>query len=490
MSRALIAPAALTLAALTALTALSGCAQLPPAGNTAPPALELPQATTAPQPVATDWWTSFNDPALSALVAEALQNNRDLARAVARIDESRALLALSHSDTQPSLTATVAGSRQRSSETTGNPIQGAATRSSLRATLNLDYEIDLWSRLAKADAAARAELLALSSTRDALFGVIAVQVVQAYTALQAQDEQRRLFGAAVDVQRESLGLQRLRLNAGDIGELDMRQLEGELAANEAQLPRLDRARGESERALANLLGRSPRAVIEQAIARAPQPAVLATVTAAPTVASAPTIAAVPAGLPSDLLQHRPDVQAAQARLAAAGARVDAARAAYFPRIALTAALGQESAELSRLFEGPSLVWNLLASATQPIWGAGRLRAQSDAERARERIAELDYRDSVAAAFADARNALGARSEAAESLRLAERRATALSRAADLTRLRFNGGEASRLQAIEAERASLAAQAQVADARRAMVATQADLLRALGGGWNAATPAER
>ncbi len=481
MSRALIAPAALT---LTALTALSGCAQLPPAGNTAPPALELPQATTAPQPVATDWWTSFNDPALSALVAEALQNNRDLARAVARIDESRALLALSHSDTQPSLTATVAGSRQRSSETTGNPNQGAATRSSLRATLNLDYEIDLWSRLAKADAAARAELLALSSTRDALFGVIAVQVVQAYTALQAQDEQRRLFGAAVDVQRESLGLQRLRLNAGDIGELDMRQLEGELAANEAQLPRLDRARGESERALANLLGRSPRAVIEQAIARAPQPAVLETVTAAP------TIAAVPAGLPSDLLQQRPDVQAAQARLAAAGARVDAARAAYFPRIALTAALGQESAELSRLFEGPSLVWNLLASATQPIWGAGRLRAQSDAERARERIAELDYRDSVAAAFADARNALGARSEAAESLRLAERRATALSRAADLTRLRFNGGEASRLQAIEAERASLAAQAQVADARRAMVATQADLLRALGGGWNAATPAER
>ena len=464
--------------ALSLLLALGGCASLPPPGKTAPPALELPQITTPPQPVATDWWTAFNDPALAALVTEALQNNRDLGRAVARIDESRALLAQAHSDLLPSLTASAAGSRQRSSETTGNPNPGSPTRSSVRATLNLDYEIDLWSRLANADAAARAELLALSSTRDALIGVISVQVVQAYASLQAQDEQRRLFGAAVDAQRESLRLQGLRFAGGDIGELDLRQLEAELASNEAQLPRLDRARGESERALGILLGRSPRAIIEQAIGRAAQPA------------SVPSIAAVPAGLPSDLLQHRPDVQASEARLAAAGARVDAARAAYFPRIALTAALGQESAELSRLFDGPSLVWSLLASATQPIWGAGRLQAQSDAARARERIAELDYRDSVAAAFSDARNALAARSEAAESLRLVEQRASALTRAAELTRLRYNGGEASRLLAIEAERASLAAQTQVADARRAMVAAQADLYRALGGGWTAATPAER
>lgn len=460
--------------AWAALLTLGGCASvLPPGGQTAPPALELPLAGSAAQPVAIDWWLAFNDPGLNALVAEALQNNRDLARALARIDESRALLALSHSDSLPSLTASVGGNRQRITET-GGPLQGSPTSSKLRATLNLDVEVDLWSRLAKGDAAARASLLAATTTRDALFGAIATQVVQAYASLQAQDEQRRLFGAAVEAERESLRLQRLRLNAGDIGELDLRQLEAELATNEAQLPRLDRARGESERALAVLLGRSPRALIEQAIARAPQPA------------APPSIVAVPAGLPSDLLQHRPDVRAAEARLAAAGARVDVARAAYFPRITLSAALGQESGELSRLFDGPSLIWNLLASATQPIWGAGRLRAQSDAERARERIAELDYRDSVAAAFGDARNALGARSETGDSLRLAEQRASALTRAADLTRLRYNGGEASRLQLIEAERAALQAQAQVADARRALLAAQAELFRALGGGWSAPT----
>ena len=462
---------ALALCGLVALTA--GCA-LPPAGKSAPPALELPRAELEPpQKIATDWWTSYGDTALSALVDEAVQNNSDLARAVARIDESRALLAQSQSDTLPSLTANASGSRQRSSRNISNPLPGSATSSDLRATLNLSYEIDLWSRLTKATDAARAELLA-AGTRDALVRVIAVQVVQSYASLQALDEQRRVYAMAIEAQREGQRLQNLRFAAGDIGELDLRQLQAELATNEAQLPRLDRARGQSERALAVLLGRSPRAVIEQAMARAPQ-------------ASAPApVAGLPAGLPSDLLEHRPDVSAAQARLAAAGARVDVARAAYFPRINLTAALGQESAQLSRLFDGPSLIWNALASVTQPIWGAGQLRAQSDAALARERLAEIDYRDTVAKAFADARNALAARSEAAQSLQLAAVRADALARAAALTRLRQGGGEASRLQVLDAERAALNALAQLADARRDVVTTQADVFRALGGGWAASS----
>ena len=447
--------------------ALAGCA-LPQGGKTAPPTLELPQSRVAEVPVALDWWTAFNDPALTVLVSEALQNNSDLARALARIDEARALLRLAGADRLPSLYVTAGSSRQGNSET-GSQNQGPSVSSTHRIALGADYEIDLWSRLAKADGAARADLLALQTTRDALHSVVAVQVVQGYTALQSLDEQLRLYAASVQAQRGSLQLQQLRAKAGDIAELDLRQLEAELAANEAQLPRLERARAESERALALLIGRSPRALIEQALARSPQ-------------APALVVPEIPAGLPSDLLQHRPEVRAAQARLAAAGARVDIARAAYFPRIALTATLGKESAQLSNLLDGPSLIWNLAASVTQPIWGAGRLQAQSELAQARERLAEIDYRDNVAAAFKDARDALGARSETAESLRLAQQRSVALVKAAELTGLRFNGGEASRLQVIEAERAALAAQALVADARRALVVAQADLYRALGGGW--------
>jgi multidrug efflux system outer membrane protein len=191
---------------------------------------------------------------------------------------------------------------------------------------------------------------------------------------------------------------------------------------------------------------------------------------------------LPEGLPSDLLQRRPDVQAAEARLRAAGARVDAARAAYFPSISLTAGFGRESIELSRLTDGPSLIWNVLASVTQPIWNGGRIAAQNELAQARQREVELDYRDTVAVAFKEARDALGARSESEISLRNAIERERALSRASQLTALRFNGGESSRLNAIEAERAALAAQSQVADARRAVAAAQADLFRVLGGGW--------
>jgi multidrug efflux system outer membrane protein len=450
-----------------ALVVLAGCA-LPPAGKTSPPTLEVPQTTVPTVSVAVDWWTAFNDPVLTTLVTEALQNNSELGRALARIDEARALLRLAGADRLPSVYATASGRREGRSET-GSQTNGPSVSSTYRLAAGVDYELDLWSRLARTDDAARAELLSASTTRDGLYGVVAVQVIQAYTSLQSLDAQLQLFTSSVRAQRDSLRLQQLRHVAGDIGELDLRQLDAELATNEAQLPRIERARGESERALALLVGRSPRAVIEQAIARAPQPQM-------------PAVPDVPADLPSDLLQHRPDVRAAQARLAAAGARVDAARAAYFPSIKLTATLGQESAELSKLFDGPSLIWSLVASATQPIWGAGRLEAQSEAARARERIAEIDYRDSVAAAFKDARDTLGARGESAEGLRLAQQRSVALARAAELTRLRYEGGESSRLQLIEAERASLAAQASLADARRALVVAQADVYRALGGGW--------
>jgi multidrug efflux system outer membrane protein len=193
-------------------------------------------------------------------------------------------------------------------------------------------------------------------------------------------------------------------------------------------------------------------------------------------------------LPTDLLERRPDVQAALARLRAAGARVDVARAAYFPSISLTAAVGGESAELSSLTHGASLIWSVLASLTQPIWDGGRIDAQNELSRARRREVEIDYRDSVATAFKEARDALAARSETEQSLRSAVEREDALAQAARLTRRRFEGGEESRIEVIRAEREDLAAQSEVVDARRAAAAAQADVFRALGGGWSGAAAA--
>jgi len=447
---------------------LAGCAT--PGPGVAPTApQELPQ-TTAPVAVAPDWWNAFNDARLNALVDEALAANRDLARAMARIDESRAALRLSQSERWPTISAGASGARQRASET--GPLPGGGTANDSRATLNVAYELDLWGRVAAGSAAARAELLASEHAQATVRNAIVAQVAQSYAALRSLDEQLVVFERAVVAQRESLKLQRVRFDAGDMSELDWRQLEAELLANEAQLPRLERSRGEAERALALLVGRSPRALIEGNIARA-------ATDAPPLVADG-----VPEGLPSDLLARRPDIQQAEARLRAAGARVDVARAAYLPSISLTAAFGKESGELSRLFDGPSTIFSVLASLTQPIWNAGALNARRDIALARERQAELDYRDAVAAAFKDLRDALGAHAEAQRTLQLTDQRGSALGRAAELTRLRFEGGIASRLDAIEAERAALAARAQLADAKRALAAAQVDVFRALGGGWTA------
>lgn len=275
-------------------------------------------------------------------------------------------------------------------------------------------------------------------------------------------------------QRDGARLQRLREQGGELSPLDLRQIEAELAGNESQLLKLERARGETSRALAVLLGRSPRAVWDAAIAAPAQPLAVA--------------GGVPAGLPSTLLEQRPDVAAAEARLRAAGARVDVARAAYLPGVSLSASLGKASTDLSNLLDGPSTIWSLVASLTQPIWNAGRLDANREAVLARQRQAELDYRDAVARAFREVRDALDAQAEASASLVLARQRADALRQASRLTQLRVDAGESSRLNAIEAQRIALAAQSQLADQQRALAAAQADVFRALGGGWIAESSA--
>jgi multidrug efflux system outer membrane protein len=458
------------LSALGVALLVAACAGPKTDMQSAPPP-ELP-ATVAMPPVPADWWKGFGDPRLDALIEEALRENRDLARAMARIEESRAAVRFAQSESGPVVTAGVSATRQRVSE--NGPIalgRVSPWANDYRASLDISYEVDLFGRIASATRAAREDLLATEYARVTLRNSLVAQVVQAYAGLQSLDAQLLLFRRVVDEQREGVKLQRVRYDAGDLSELDIRQLEAELYANETQLPRLERALGEAERALALLLGRTPKALVEQGIARADPSQQLA------------MAAAIPEGLPSDLLLRRPDVAQAEARLSAAGARVDVARAAYFPSISLTAGAGVESLELSKLFDGPSRIFSILASLTQPIWAAGRLDANRDAELARQRQVELNYRDAVATAFKEVRDALGAHAEARATMINTDQRARALVRASELTNLRLEGGVASRLDAIETERLSLLVQAQALDARRAVSAAQADLFRALGGGWS-------
>jgi outer membrane protein, multidrug efflux system len=452
------------------LLLLAGCAA--PQAPYQRPALELPQAwkETAPR-FAEDgrWWRIYDDPSLEGLVEEALNTNADLMIAAARVDEARALLGEARSFLYPKLDAQGSAANQQISTRTASSFPGIPREfSNYRATLEVSYELDLFGRLRAGADAARAELAASEASREAVRLALAAQVAKSYFALRSFDEQVALTRETLSLREDALRLQRRRREGGVIGDYEYYQLEAEVAAARAQLPGLEQAREREEAALQLLVGRNPKQMFESAIARK---------AAYEERLEAP---AVPSGMPSELLLRRPDLVEAERHLAAANARLAVARAEMFPSIALTAALGSESASLSNLFTGPAGLWSIAAAVSQPIFAGGRLEARSAAAQARERALVAQYQQAVRAAFSEVRTALIAQSRARESYEAESVRAGALAETLRLARLRYNNGIASQLDVIDAERGLLAARIARIEALRAHRAAVADLFRALGG----------
>jgi outer membrane protein, multidrug efflux system len=436
------------------------------------PPVELPAAwrETAPEAVLDGkWWRLYADPALDRMVEEALAHNTDLAAAVARVDEARGLLGETGSRRYPSLGATAARGRSLSSAATGTLPPGLPRElSDTRASLDVSYEVDLWGRLDAATQAARADLLATEAARDTVRITLAADVVKGYFALRSLDEQVAAVRRTLELRETALALQQKRYRGGVISDFDYRQLEAEAATTRALLPPLERDREIQQAALAALLGRSPKQIMDGTLPRADG------------ADSALVPAAVPQGLPSQLLLRRPDLVAAEQRLVAAHARVAVARSEYFPRITLTGFLGSEAAAVRDLFSGPAGIAGLAAAAAQPLYEGGRLDAGLDVARAREREALAAYRGAIQNAFREVRAALAAQDRARESVLAEQARAQALVSALRLARLRYASGVGSQLDVIDAERNLLSAQVSRYVALRDQRAAVADLFRALGG----------
>lgn len=447
---------------------LAGCAVQPDYQR---PELDLPQAwkESAPRPERdTPWWHVYGDPTLDRLIGEALAQNTDVLVAAARVDEARAVLGQVDSARKPQVSANASAGRSLYSGATGLiPPTVDRELSDYRATLDVSYEVDIFGRLRAASDAARADLAASEAVRDAVRLALTARVAASYYSLTALDAQVEVTRRALKLLEEALALQRRRREAGVISEYDYRRLEAETATIRAQLPPLERQRDLEEAALAALLGRSPRAVFEDAVARSGLPETASAV-------------AVPSGLPSDLLLRRPDIVEAEQLLVASNARVAAARAAYFPSIQLTGFLGSESAQLSDLFTGPAGIWSIAASLAQPLYTGGRLDAQRDAAQARERAALAQYQGAVRNAFREVRQALAAQARAREAFEAQSVRVAALEESLRLARLRYTNGLASLLDVIDAERETLDALSARIDALRAQRVAVAGLYQALGG----------
>jgi multidrug efflux system outer membrane protein len=435
------------------------------------PAVELPAAWKESAPrFAEDgrWWRVYDDGALEKLIEEARTHNGDLLIAAARVDEARALLAEQESFFFPRVDAQASAARQRISQRNATSFPGVPNQfSQYRAGLNVSYEVDLFGRLRASAESARAELAASEASREAVRLALAAQVAKAYYALRSFDQQVTLTRQTLELRDEALRLQRKRFDAGVISDFELRQLEAEAAVVRAQLPPLENAREREEAALAVMLGRSPKEVMDASFKLAPMQEKL----------SAPVL---PAGIPSELLLRRPDLVAAERQLAAANARVAVARSQMFPSITLTGLLGSESRALSDLFTGPATVWSLAAGLTQPIFAGGRLQAQTEAAQARERAVLAQYQQAIRTAFGEVRTALIAQSRARESFEAESAREEALAQTLRLARLRYQNGVASQLDVIDAERGLLAARIARIEALRAHRAAIADLFRALGG----------
>lgn len=462
------------IALIVATSFVAGCAVGP---KYEPPPVELPQAWRdlpaqgKPAP-AERWWTFYADSILDRLEDEALEHNRDLALAAARVEEARALLQIADADLVPSVDAEFQRDRSRSSARSSMPLPPGVPleRNTYRGQINVSYEIDLWGRLNSASEAARAELLATRAAQETVRVTLTAQVAQSYFALMAFDAQVEATRRALELREQTLALQKVRSTAGLIGDLDLRQIEAEVASARAQLPALERSRAAEELALAVLLGRSPRAIIEESIRMEAD-------------RGEPPPPVVPEGLPSDLLLRRPDVVQAEHQLIAANARIAAARAALFPRIALTGYLGSESASLSDLFSAPARIWQLAFAVAQPIFQGGRLTGEVEVVRARERQVLAQYQKTLQEAFREVREALVRQDRSRATFEAEGERVKALEETVRLARIRYEAGRSSQLEVIDAERNLLQAQLNRIDALRAQRAAVADLVKALGGGWS-------
>jgi multidrug efflux system outer membrane protein len=430
-----------------------------------------PGGTPDPQSLAdTKWFELFKDPKLQELIREALIHNYDLREAIARIDEARAIYGLNRSEQFPTFTGSadmVVERRSRSgSFELPEPIKRDRSFGSVLLNL-LTFELDIWGRLRKATAAARADLISAEETRRAVLTTLVSDVATSYFNLRELDFELEIAKRTLSSRQESLRIIRMRQQRGVSNMLEVRQGEELVYDATEVIPSLERLIEQNENFISFLTGKNPDAI--------PRGLSLTDHTVPPSL---------PAGLPSELIERRPDIRAAEQTLIAANARIGVAKAAYFPRISLTGFLGFESAQLTNLFKASRSVWAFVPQVTQPIFTAGRLKSNVRFSEAQKTLALVNYERTIQNAFREVSDSLVAYRKTREVRGQRELLTETLRDRARLAYLRYNGGVSNLLEALDADRELFDAELSLAQVRRDELLTVVQLYKALGGGWQA------
>ena len=431
-----------------------------PDGSAAP-------AGEKPAEVRAGWWQLYGDATLDELVETARRNNSDLRLAAARVAEAEGALREARAALFPDVSAGYSYTRNRVSTVASPPVPPSfpVTRANHQILASTNYEVDFWGRYARASEAAQASLLASAFSRDVVELTLAGAVTQTYFALRSLDAQIGVLDSSIKARQDSLEIAKARLDAGLASQLDVYQAQGALADAVVQRRDAVRSRAVVEHQLAALAGKLDLALPSGDLFKLP-------------LAPVP-----PAGLPSTLLERRPDIRQAEEVLVAANAQIGVARAALFPTLSLTAAFGGQSAELSDLFTVPGRIWTLGAGITAPIFDAGRREARVEQAQARREQAVAGYQKAIETGFREVSDALVNVEQSAASEAELQARLEAARNALDLSNARYQAGYSPYLEVLDAQRTANDAELAFVRNRQARLAFSVDLMKALGGGWN-------
>ena len=462
-------------AVLIALAFLCGCAVGP---NYHRPAVETPQDWRWKKAALTDveqngaWWEVFKDEKLNELESAALEANQDIKAAVGRVDEARALARLSKADFFPQITANPAFTRSEQSANTFIPGFSSGNLPGIRKPhndflfpLELSYEADVWGRVRRSTAAARDRAEASIADYHTVLLTVGSDIALNYFLVRALDAEAVVLENTLKTRNESLKLVSSQFKFGAVDALDLARAKTDVATTKANIANNKRQREEVVNMLVILTGKLASSL---------------TLEEKPLAIEPPEI---PAGLPSALLERRPDVTHAERLLAASNEEIGVAKAAYFPRLALTSSGGFESQELTHLFNGPSAIWAVAANIMQPVFTGGRNRSQLEAAKARYEQNLAAYREQVLVSFKDVEDALvdiQLRGEQGKAI------AEAIQSAREVTKLattRYEKGQVSYLDVVDAQRRQLEVEAQGPLILGERLSATVRLIKSLGGGWN-------
>src|SRR3981189_3746225 len=408
------------------------------------------------------WWEVFQDKQLQELIHTALQQNYDVRIAATRILQAQAQLGITRADQLPTISAGAQAVNERNPRTKNfRQFETSANQ----VDLALTWELDFWGRYRRATESALASLLATQWAREAVVSILVSDVATAYFQLRSLDLQLEISRRTLASRRDSLQLTQKLANGGATSMLDVRQAEQLVFTAAEPIPDLERQIEQQENFLSPLLGNNPGPIARGM-----------------TLTEQPHVPEIPAGLPSSLLERRPDIREAEAQLIAANAQIGVAKAAYFPQINLTASAGYQSSALTSLFTGPAGLWSLGGALVQPVFAGGRIRSGVKFSEARQQEMVLTYQQTIQQAFRGVSDALVEYHKDREFREDQQQLALSAEDAARLSEMRYRGGATSYLEVLTNETNYFDAELGLAQAHLNELLGLVSLYRNLGGGW--------